>query len=74
MRMGTSGVESSLVKEVDCSSSDDTVISSGGARGGSPGCTGAGGTAGVTGEGSLYLSRMAGRPWWLATITEGGTA
>ena len=49
--IGTSGVETSLVKEVECSSIDGTVVSSGGAGGGNPGRTGAGGTEVVTGGG-----------------------
>ena len=60
VRMGTSSAVSSLAKEVTCSSSHGTVVSSGGAGGGNSGCTGAGGTAGVTGEGSSSLSREAG--------------
>ena len=74
IRMGTSSAVSSLAKEVTCSSSDGTVVSSDGAGEGNYGCTGAGGTAGVTGEGSSSLTREAGGPRWLDTTTEGGTA
>ena len=53
---GASSVVSVLAKEEDCSSSEGTVVSSGGAGGDNFGCTGAEGAAGVTGKGSLPLS------------------
>ena len=49
---GTSSVVSALAKEEDCSSSEGTVVSSGGAGGNNVGCTGAAGAAGAKGKGS----------------------
>ena len=54
--MATSSVASALVKEEDCSSSEGTVVSSGGEGGDNVGCIGAKGAAGVAGEGSSSLS------------------
>lgn len=53
---GTSNVVSALAKEEDCSSSEGTVVSSGGAGGDNVGCTGAEGTVGATGKGSSSMS------------------
>ena len=50
----TSNIVSALAKGGDCSSSEGTVVSSGGA-GGDNGCTGTEGAAGVTGKGSSSL-------------------
>lgn len=51
---GTSAVVSALAMEEDCSSSEGTVVSSGGAGGDNAGCSE--GAAGVTGEGPSSLS------------------
>ena len=72
--MEASTVVSSHVDEGNCSSSDGTEVSSGGAGGGDSGNTKAAGTAGVTGEGSSSWSWEAGGPEWSATITEGEVA
>ena len=53
---GTSSVVSALAKEEDCSSSEGTVVSSGGAGGNNVGCTGAAGAAGAKGKGSSSVS------------------
>ena len=47
---------SALAKEEDCSSSEGTVVSSGGAGGNNVGCTGAAGAAGAKGKGSSSVS------------------
>ena len=53
---GTSSVVSALAKEEDCSLSEGSVVSSGGAGGDNVGSTGAEGVAGATGKGSSLLS------------------
>ena len=53
---GTSSVVSALAKEEDCSSSEGTVVRSGGAGGDNVGCTGAEGAAGSTSKGPSSLS------------------
>ena len=53
---GTSSVVSALPKKEDCSSSEGTVVSTGGAGGDHVGCTGAEGAVGATGKGSSSLS------------------
>ena len=70
---GTSSVVSVLAKEEDCSSSEGTVVSSGGAGGDNVGCTGAEGAAVVTGTWLLVLVLVSWGPGWLDTTTEGGT-
>ena len=54
--IGASRVVSSHVDEGNCSSSDGTEVSLGGAGGGDSGDTEAAGTKGVTGEGSSSCS------------------
>ena len=53
---GTSSVVSALAKEEDCSLSEGTVVSSGGAGGNNVGCTGAAGAAGAKGKGFSSVS------------------
>ena len=53
---GTSSIVSALAKEEDCSSSEGTVVSSGGSGGDNVGCTGAAGAAGAKGKGSSSVS------------------
>ena len=53
---GTSSVVSALATREDCSSSEGTVVSSGGAGGDNVGCTGAEGAVGAKDKGSLSMS------------------
>ena len=57
---GASIVVSALAKEENCSSSEGTVVSSGGAGGYCVGRTGVEGAAGVTDKGSSSLSWVVG--------------
>ena len=53
---GTSSIVSALAEGGDCSSSEGTLVSSGGAGGDNIGCTGTEGAAGVTGKGPSSFS------------------